>query len=132
MTDLLKTTIALLEPHAILRKCMDEILTHLYYEVMFKSGAGVAFLEELAVRDEIPEIIISEPRLRDLPDISIFRHLKFHYPGTLLVAYSADNTEWNIENAISEGADTFIEKGCSLHELQTTLATLTAVSRKVK
>jgi DNA-binding NarL/FixJ family response regulator len=132
MTYPLKTTIAILEPHAILRKCMDEILSHLEYDVLFQSGSGVAFLEELAVRDELPEIIISEPRLRDLPDISIFRHLKFHYPNTLLVAYSADNSEWTIETSISEGADTFIEKGCSLHELQLTLATVTAAHGKFR
>jgi len=111
---------------------MDEILTHLDYDVLFKSGSGVAFLEELAVREELPEIIISEPRLRDLPDISIFRHLRFHYPNTLLVAYSADNSEWTIETAINEGADTFIEKGCSLHELQISLVTLTEANRKLR
>ncbi len=100
---------------------MDEILNHLEYDVLFKSGSVVAFLEELAVRENLPEIIIAEPRLRDLPDISIFKHLKYHYPNTLLVAYSADNSEWNIQTALAAGADTFIVKGCSLNELEDAL-----------
>jgi DNA-binding NarL/FixJ family response regulator len=103
---------------------MHESLTKLDYHVLIKSSESILFLEELADAERLPDIIISEPRLNDLPDISIFRHLRFHYPSAILVAYTSPDSEWNMQTASREGAHAFLEKGCSLHELQLTLDAL--------
>jgi DNA-binding NarL/FixJ family response regulator len=118
----LKQTVAILEPHEILRQCLEEILTHLDYDVVIKSGDTLGFIECLALSEQSPDIILSEVELDDLQDISLFRHLRHHYPGTKILAFSADNTEWTIKTALREGAHAFLEKGCSLQSLQTTLA----------
>jgi CheY-like chemotaxis protein len=103
---------------------MEEILIHLGYEVYFKSGTGLDFIEQLALADDPPDIIISEVQVDDLRDISLFRHLRYHYPSVRLLAFSADNSEWNMQTAKADGAHAFLEKGCSLLELQDMLEQL--------
>ena len=114
-------TIAILEPHEILRLCLSEVLTYLNYEVIIKSGETLDFIELLATTDRLPDIIISEVQLNDLPGISLFRHLRHHYPETRLLAFSADDSEWTIQLALEEGAYAFLEKGSSLQKLQQVL-----------
>lgn len=126
----MKQTVAILEPHGILRQCLEEILSHLNYEVVIQSGDPLDFIEELALADQSPDIILSEVVFEDMEDISLFRHLRHHYPGTKILAFSADNTEWSIKNALREGAHAFLEKGCSLYSLQASLARI-APARKV-
>ena len=111
-------TVAILEPHEILRLCLAEVLTYLNYQIIIKSGNAVDFIEMLATADELPHIIISEVQLNDLEDISIFRHLRLHYPEIKLLAYSGDDSEWTVDLVLNEGADAFLEKGCSLQQLQ--------------
>jgi DNA-binding NarL/FixJ family response regulator len=79
------------------------------------------FIENLATCETPPGIIISEIQLTDLPDVSLFRHLKYHYPEVKLLAFSADSSIWTTDMAMQEGADAFLEKGCSLQELQKVL-----------
>ena len=76
------------------------------------------FIEQLATVDKLPDIIISEVQLNDLNDISIFRYIRLHYPDIKLLAYSGDDSEWTVDQVLKEGADAFLEKGCSLHALQ--------------
>jgi two-component system invasion response regulator UvrY len=111
-------TIAILEPHEILRLCLAEVLTHLNYHIIIKSGNAVDFIEMLATAEELPHIVISEVQLNDLDGISIFRHLRLHYPEIKLLAYSGDDSEWTVDLVLKEGADAFLEKGCSLQQLQ--------------
>jgi two-component system, NarL family, invasion response regulator UvrY len=111
-------TIAILEPHEILRLCLAEVLAHLNYQIIIKSGNSVEFIEKLAMAEELPDIIISEVQLHDIEDISIFRHLRLHYPEIRLLAYSGDDSEWTVDLVLKEGADAFLEKGCSLQQLQ--------------
>lgn len=117
----LKSTIAILEPHGIFRQCLEEILTHLNYDVIIKSGDTLDFIEQLAECQQHPSIIISEVNLIDLPDVSMFRHLRHHYPEIKLIAFSADNSAWTIDTVMKEGALAFLQKGCSLQELQVLL-----------
>jgi len=117
----LRTNIAILEPHQILRQCLAEILIHLNYNVILKSGSALEFIELLATSEEQPHIIISEIQLNDLRNVSLFKHLRHHYPGVKLVAFCADDSEWTINHVHREGADAFIAKGCSLSNLQETL-----------
>jgi DNA-binding NarL/FixJ family response regulator len=124
----LKKTIAILEPHHIFRQCLEEILGHLEYEVILKSGETLDFIEQLAVSEEHPTIIISEVQLNDMPDVSMFKHLSYHYPEIKLLAFSADNSEWAVETVMQEGAHAFLQKGCSLMEIQMILDEI--VSRK--
>ena len=111
-------TIAILEPHEMLRLCLAEVLTHLNYHIIIKSGNAVDFIEMLARAEELPNIVISEVQLNDLDDISVFRHLRLHYPEIKLLAYSGDDSEWTVDLVLKEGADAFLEKGCSLQQLQ--------------
>lgn len=113
-----RKTIAILEPHEILRQCLIEILNHLNYQVLIKAGNALDFIEQLAMTDDQPDIIISEVQLTDLPDISLFRHLRYHYPEAKLLAFSADDSNWTVDMVRQEGADAFLEKGCSLQTLQ--------------
>jgi DNA-binding NarL/FixJ family response regulator len=122
----LTKTIAILEPHEILRQCLIEILSHLKYQVIIRSGSALDFIEQLATTDEQPDIIISEVQLIDLPDISLFRHLRYHYPDIKLLAFSADDSNWTVDLVKREGADAFLEKGCSLQILQRVLGELTS------
>ena len=114
----LTKTIAILEPHEILRLCLIEVLSHLNYNILFKSGSAIDFIEMLATAEEQPDIIIAEVQLYDLQDISLFRHLRYHYPGIKLLAFSADDTERTVELVLQEGADAFLAKGCSLQQIQ--------------
>ncbi|HTE25022.1 response regulator [Flavitalea sp.] len=120
-------TIAILEPHEILRLCLGEVLTHLNYQVVIKSGNALDFIELLATADQLPHIIISEVQLNELQDISLFRHLRLHYPEIKLLAYSGDDSEWTVDLVLKEGADAFLEKGCSLQELQLVLHQITCM-----
>ncbi|RYY17390.1 MAG: response regulator transcription factor [Chitinophagaceae bacterium] len=132
MNNKLTKTIAILEPHEILRLCLAEVLTHLNYNVIIRSGNAFDFIELLATADEHPDIIISEVQLNDLQDISMFRHLRYHYPETKILAFSADGSEWTIETALKDGADAFLEKGCSLHNLQQVLSQISSLDYQSK
>jgi DNA-binding NarL/FixJ family response regulator len=120
----LKQTVAILEPHHILRQCLEEILIYLNYSVIIKSGDPLEFIEQLALSDDAPDIILSEVELNDMQDISLFRHFRHHYPGVKILAFSADDTEWTVQNVLQEGAHAFLEKGCSLQSLQDMLANI--------
>lgn len=128
----MKKTIAILEPHRIFRQCLEEILGHLEYEVILRSGETLDFIEQLAVSEEQPAIIISEVQLNDMPDVSMFKHLSFHYPEIKLLAFSADNSEWAVDTALQEGAHAFLQKGCSLHEMETILDEIVSHKSHVK
>ena len=120
-------TIAILEPHEILRLCLAEVLGHLNYQIIIKSGKALDFIELLATAEELPDIIISEVQLNDLNDISLFRHLRHQYPEIKLLAYSGDDSEWTVDQVLKEGADAFLEKGCSLQELQNVLHQISSI-----
>jgi DNA-binding NarL/FixJ family response regulator len=120
----LTKTIAILEPHEILRLCLAEVLTHLNYDVIIKSGNTLDFIELLATADQQPDIIISEVQLNDLPDVSLFRHLRHHYPEIKLLAFSADDSEWTVDLVLQEGANAFLQKGSSLQRLQQVLESI--------
>jgi DNA-binding NarL/FixJ family response regulator len=117
-------TVAILEPHDILRHCLLTILSHLKYDVTIHTGDSLEFIENLAASEVPPDVIISEVQLHDLPDVSLFRHLRYHYPEVKLLAFSGDNSAWTTDAAIEEGANAFLLKGCSLYELQHTLLNL--------
>ena len=127
-----RKTIAILEPHEILRLCLEEIMIHLNYEIVARSGDSLDFIEQLAMLENTPDAIISETQLTDLPDISLFRHLKFHYPEVPILAFSADDTMYSVDLALAEGADGFLEKGCSLQQLQERLVEITMKNLIVK
>jgi DNA-binding NarL/FixJ family response regulator len=120
----LTKTIAILEPHEILQHCLAEVLTYLNYDVIIKSGNTLDFIELLAMSDQQPDIIISEVELNDLEDISLFRHLRYHYPGIKLLAFSGDDSEWTVDLIFQQGADAFLQKGSSLQKLQQVLYSL--------
>ena len=128
----MKKTIAILEPHHIFRQCLEEILSHLEYDVILKSGETLDFIEQLAVSEEQPAIIISEVQLGDMPDVSMFRHLSYHYPEIKLLAFSADNSEWAVDTAMQEGAHAFLQKGCSLQEIQIILDEISSLEIEIK
>jgi len=126
------TNIAILEPHEILRQCLAEILIYLNYDVIIKSGSAFEFLGLLAASEKLPNIIISEVKVEDHQHVSLFRHLRYHYPDVRLVAFSADDSEWTVDHVRREGADAFIPKGCSLINLQETLLKINSPTFPVK
>lgn len=124
MNPNLTQKVAILEPHEILRQCLAEILIYLNYEVVIKSGNTLDFIEQLAMTDDPPQVIISEIELSDVRGLSIFRHFRFHYPEVKLLAFSVDDSEWSVDLALEQGADLFLRKGCSLKSLQQALESI--------
>jgi DNA-binding NarL/FixJ family response regulator len=120
----LNKTIAILEPHELLRQCLDEILTFLGYDVVIKEAESLEFLNELERVQFLPNIIVMESQIAEPHDYHLIKYLRNSFPLIRLLAFSTDNSEYAVNQVMQEGVHAFLEKGCSLCKLQTVLEQL--------
>ena len=93
-------------------------------EVVHDGAAGLQAAETAA-----PDLIILDLMLPEVEGLEVCRRLRAHPPYTPIIMLTAKSTELDRVLGLEMGADDYIVKPCSLHEL---LARIRAIFRRVE
>ena len=117
--------VAIVDDHALIRKCLQEILNLWGYLVIPQSSNGKDFLD-LLVKGIIPDICILDMRMPEMDGYETIKVVKGKWPGIKIIAYSMDFRDPHTQQP--EGADAVVSKSGSYQELK---AALTLLSTQV-
>jgi DNA-binding NarL/FixJ family response regulator len=97
-------------------------------EVVGVAGSGADALHQ--ARRLLPDLIITEFRLPDMPADDFCRAVATRFPGTTVVIFTAYLGEDMVRRAVSAGAAAFVTKAAGLDELRRVLRELAAGNGK--
>ena len=115
--------VAIVDDHALIRKCLQELVSLWGYMIIPESSNGKDFLE-LLIKGIIPDICILDMRMPVMNGYETIKIVKEKWPGIKIIAHSMDLRDPQTEQP--EGADAIVSKSGSYRELQTALALLSS------
>ena len=113
--------IAIVDDHALIRKCLQELVSLWGYMVIPQATNGKDFLD-LLVRGIIPDICILDMHMPEMDGYETIKVVKEKWPGIKIIAYSMDFRDPHAQ--LPEGADAIVSKSGPYQELQAALALL--------
>ena len=113
--------VAIVDDHAIIRKCLQELVSLWGYLVIPQAANGKDFLD-LLVKGIIPDICILDMRMPEMDGYETIKVVKEKWPGIKIIAYSMDFRDPNSEQP--DGADAIVSKSAPNQELKNALALL--------
>jgi DNA-binding NarL/FixJ family response regulator len=115
--------VAIVDDHALIRKCLHELLSLWGYMVIPQATNGKDFLE-LLIKGIIPDICILDMRMPEMDGYETIKVVKEKWPGIKIIAYSMDFSDPHAPQP--EGADARVSKSGSYQELKEALALLSS------
>lgn len=115
--------VAIVVDHAIIRKCLQELVSMWGYLVIPQAANGKDFLD-LLVKGIIPDICILDMRMPEMDGYETIKVLKERWPGIKIIAYSMDFRDPHSQQP--EGADAIISKSGPYQELKDALTLLSS------
>jgi two-component system, NarL family, invasion response regulator UvrY len=125
MKHIARATVALVDDHTIFRQGLIEVLVHLGYEVTIEASNGKDLLQQLTSKP-LPTVCILDIHMPEMDGFETTRLLKQYYPAIKVLALSTDNSDTSVSRMIASGADGFLEKGGSLDDISTSIASILA------
>ncbi|AEV98141.1 hypothetical protein A4D02_33660 [Niastella koreensis] len=115
--------VAIVDDHALIRKCLQELVSLWGYMVIPQAINGKDFLD-LLVRGIIPDICILDMRMPEMDGYETIKVVKEKWPGIKIIAYSMDFKDPHAQQP--EGADAIVSKSGPYQELKEALALLSS------
>ncbi|OQP59522.1 hypothetical protein A3860_37435 [Niastella vici] len=115
--------VAIVDDHALIRKCLQELVSLWGYNVIPQATNGKDFLD-LLVRGIIPDICILDMRMPEMDGYETIKVVKAKLPGIKIIAYSMDFRDPHEQQP--EGADAIVSKSGPYQELKEALALLSS------
>jgi DNA-binding NarL/FixJ family response regulator len=113
--------VAIVDDHALIRKCLQELISLWGYMVIPQATNGKDFLD-LLVRGIIPDICILDMRMPEMDGYETIKVVKEKWPGIKIIAYSMDFKDPHAPQP--EGADAILSKSGPYQELKDALSLL--------
>lgn len=73
---------------------------------------------KLLVREQVPDILITDLNMPGISGLSLIKHMKKHYPGTTVYVLSGYDDYHLVRQAFLSGADDYLLKPVELEELR--------------
>jgi len=115
--------VAIVDDHALIRKCLQELVSLWGYMVIPQATNGKDFLD-LLIKGIIPDICILDMRMPEMDGYETIKVVKEKWPGIKIIAYSMDFRDPHGQQP--EGADAFVSKNGSYQELKDVLTLLSS------
>lgn len=115
--------VAIVDDHALMRKCLQELVSLWGYIVIPQATNGKDFLD-LLVRGIIPDICILDMRMPEMDGYETTKVVRAKWPGIKIIAYSMDFKDPHTQQP--EGADAIVSKSGPYQELKEALALLSS------
>ena len=113
--------VAIVDDHALIRKCLQELVSLWGYMVIPQATNGKDFLD-LLIKGIIPDICILDMRMPEMDGYETIKVVKEKWPGIKIIAYSMDFRD---PHALQpEGADAIVSKSGPYQELKDALSLL--------
>jgi DNA-binding NarL/FixJ family response regulator len=113
--------VAIVDDHALIRKCLQELVSLWGYLVIPQASNGKDFLNML-VKGIIPDICILDMRMPEMDGYETIKVVKEKWPVIKIIAYSMDFRDPHTQQP--EGADAVVSKSGSYQELKAALMLL--------
>lgn len=123
MTISSQIKVAIVDDHALIRKCLQELVSLWGYIVIPQATNGKDFLD-LLVKGIIPDICILDMRMPEMDGYETIKIVKEKWPGIKIIAYSMDFKDPYAQQP--EGADVIVSKSGPYQELKGALALLSS------
>ncbi len=115
--------VAIVDDHALIRKCLQELVSLWGYMIIPQSTNGKDFLD-LLIKGIIPDICILDMRMPEMDGYETIKVVKEKWPGIKIIAYSMDFRDPHAQQP--EGADAVVSKSGSYQELKDALTLLSS------
>ena len=110
--------VAVVDDHALIRKCLQELLSIWGYMVIPQATNGKDLLD-LLIKGIIPDICILDMRMPEMDGYETIKVVKEKWPGIKIIAYSMDFSDPHARQP--EGADALVSKSGPYQELKDAL-----------
>lgn len=109
-------TVAVIDSYMLVLYAISNQLTSLGFDVSIKATGWADFLRQLPQCDAVPQICIVDIDTPEIEEYGTAKLIKARYPEMKIIAYTL--FERNYKEVKSFGIDLFIDKGCSLPQMQ--------------
>jgi DNA-binding NarL/FixJ family response regulator len=113
--------VAIVDDHALIRKCLQELLSLWGYMVIPQATSGKDLLY-LLIKGIIPDICILDMRMPEMNGYETIEVVKEKWPGIKIIAYSMDFNDPHAKQP--NGADAVVSKAAPYEQLKSGLAFL--------
>ena len=115
--------VAIVDDHALIRKCLQELLSIWGYVLIPQATNGKDLLD-LLIKGIIPDICILDMRMPEMDGYETIKVVKGKWPCIKIIAYSMDFKDPHAQQP--EGADAIVSKSGPYQELKEALALLSS------
>jgi DNA-binding NarL/FixJ family response regulator len=118
----MKHRIVIVDDHTLIAKALTAIITNFSnFEVMYECNGGRQLQEQLASKQNIPDIILLDVSMPDMNGFETAHWLKENHPGILVVALSMQDDEQSLVKMIQEGVRGYLLKNTHPADLEKAL-----------
>ena len=122
----MKTPLAVVDDHLLLRGGLASLLRDMGYSVLFEAGNGLEFQEKLNT-SSLPQVVLMDINMPVMDGYETTAWLRKHHPSVKVLVLSMLDDEKSIIRMFRNGAKGYLLKDCEPEELQTAI---TAVVQK--
>lgn len=115
--------VAIVDDHALIRKCLQELVSLWGYMVIPQATNGKDFLD-LLVKGIIPDICILDMHMPEMDGYETTKVVKEKWPEIKIIAYSMDFKDPYAQQP--KGADAIVSKSGPYQELKEAMALLSS------
>jgi DNA-binding NarL/FixJ family response regulator len=119
----MRTTIALVDDHILLRNGLASLLQDLDYEVVFEADNGRHFIDKLKTH-QAPDIVLMDINMPEMDGYDTTLWLKKNYPDVKVLALSMYDDENAVIRMLKNGAKGYILKDNEPSELKAAIQAL--------
>jgi CheY-like chemotaxis protein len=109
-------TIAVVDSYILVMQAIRNQLTSLGYNVNVQAAGWTDFVQQLRKCDVVPQVCIVDIDTPTIEQYTTAKLIKDSYPEMKIIAYTL--FEMNYKEVKSFGIDLFIDKGCSIPQIQ--------------
>ena len=118
-------TIAIVDDHLLIAKAIGSIIEQFKdYEVLYECENGAALQEMLAVRSNIPDIVLLDISMPVMDGKETAAWLRAHHPAVLVMALTMQGDDESLISMIRSGAKGYLHKNVHPAELEKALQML--------
>lgn len=121
----MKNTIAIIDDHILIAKALTGIIENFkQFEVLYECENGKVLQEKLAIKKNIPDIVLLDISMPIMDGFETAKWLKENHPHVLIMALSMQDDEQSLIKMIKNGANGYLLKNVHPAELEKALDAL--------
>jgi DNA-binding NarL/FixJ family response regulator len=118
----MKHSIAIIDDHILIAKAITGIVENFnQFEVLYECENGKALQEKLAIKKNIPDIVLLDISMPIMDGFETAKWLKEAHPQILIIALSMQDDEQSVIKMIKNGANGYLLKNVHPTELEKAL-----------